>query len=29
MKIMNKLIVPVTGVLLLGGCSSDSTDSKR
>ena len=29
MKIMNKLIVPVTaGVLLLGGCSSDSTDSK-
>lgn len=26
---MNKLIVPVTaGVLLLGGCSSDSTDSK-
>lgn len=30
MKIMNKLIVPVTaGVLLLGGCSSDSTDSKN
>lgn len=29
MKIMNKLIVPVTaGVLLLGGCSSGSTDSK-
>lgn len=29
MKIMNKLIVPVTaGVLLLGRCSSDSTDSK-
>lgn len=29
MKIMNKLIVPVTaGVLLLGECSSDSTDSK-
>lgn len=29
MKIMNKFIVPVTaGVLLLGGCSSDSTDSK-
>ena len=29
MKIMNKLIVPVTaGVLLLGGCSSHSTDSK-
>ena len=29
MQIMNKLIVPVTaGVLLLGGCSSDSTDSK-
>lgn len=29
MKIMNKLIVPVTaGILLLGGCSSDSTDSK-
>lgn len=29
MKIMNKLIVPViAGVLLLGGCSSDSTDSK-
>ncbi|WP_049418305.1 foldase protein PrsA [Staphylococcus hominis] len=29
MKIMNKLIVPVTaGVLLLGGCSSDSTDFK-
>ena len=29
MKIMNKRIVPVTaGVLLLGGCSSDSTDSK-
>lgn len=29
MKIMNKLIVPVTaGVLLLGGCSSDSTYSK-
>ena len=29
MKIMNKLIVTVTaGVLLLGGCSSDSTDSK-
>lgn len=29
MKIMNKLIAPVTaGVLLLGGCSSDSTDSK-
>ncbi|OFM61115.1 peptidylprolyl isomerase [Staphylococcus sp. HMSC059G05] len=29
MKIMNKLIVSVTaGVLLLGGCSSDSTDSK-
>lgn len=29
MKIMNKLIVPVTaGVVLLGGCSSDSTDSK-
>ena len=30
MKIMNKLIVPVTaGVLLLGGCSSDSTDSSK
>ena len=29
MKIMNKLIVPVTaGALLLGGCSSHSTDSK-
>ena len=28
MKIMNRIIIPVTGALLLGACGSNAADSK-